>query len=289
MRRHARTKPSRSSARMTPRLAEKMSGFRTQGYGASRGGALGIPVEREETEVRHGDAGRAERGAHGVLVGRAARGLRRVVRQPEPLGGERRDDGGGVARGHHPADRARAREVGDLRRGALGPAVVERDVVLALEEQLLDLVAEVAPDDERHAEPARRGAKVVEPVARGRDEEEELALALGHRAVLCAGGARSATGDRSGPGPARSRPGARGRGRVKSLPLSPARGGEGRERGWSSRRSPRASHFPSRALTAPSAASRSSRHTASTSLRSVGVAPTETRMSCRPFTTLGVT
>ncbi len=84
--------------------------------------------------------------------------------------------------------------------------------------------------------------------------------------------------------------GSSGSGSSKVTPPLPRFAGErAGVRGWSSRRSPRASHFPSRALTAPSAASRSSRHTASTSLRSVGVAPTETRMSCRPFTTLGVT
>ncbi len=75
-----------------------------------------------------------------------------------------------------------------------------------------------------------------------------------------------------------------------SPPLPRSAGERAGVRGWSSRRFARPPSSPPLARPhRPPAASRSSRHTASTSLRSVGVAPTETRMSCRPFTTLGVT
>ena len=160
---------------------------------------LGILAEIVQREGRHRQAGVPQRGAHRVLVRRAAGALGAVVRQPESLRRERGDHRGRIARRHDSPDRPLRRGLGDLLRRALRPAVVEGDEIGLRAEGVLDLVAEVAPDDERHAEAPRCGLEVVEPVARGRNEEEELASGGGHRAELCDGEERAATEPRRRP------------------------------------------------------------------------------------------
>ena len=84
---------------MTPRLAEKMSGFRTHGY-VARAQPPRDPREIVQREGRHRQAGVPQRGAHRVLVRRAAGALGAVVRQPESLRRERGDHRGRIARRH---------------------------------------------------------------------------------------------------------------------------------------------------------------------------------------------
>jgi hypothetical protein len=141
---------------------------------------LRIGVEGQEPEPWYGHAPVAERHSHRVLVRGAAGRGRRVVREPELLRRQRGDHRGRVARRDDAPDRTPARSLRDLLGRASGPPVVEREEIALLSEHVLDPVAPIAPHHERHAEPPRRRAEVVEPIARGRDEEQQLAAGAGH-------------------------------------------------------------------------------------------------------------
>jgi hypothetical protein len=154
---------------------------------ARRGARVGVDRERPERRDRHARV--AQRLAHGLLVRGPPRRGRRVVRQPEPLRRERRDHGGGIARGDDPADRALAGRLRDLLCGVRRVAIVEREEVALLSEEVLDPVAPVAPDHERDAQPSGRRSEVVEPVARGGHQQEQLAAGIGHGVPVLCGGA----------------------------------------------------------------------------------------------------
>ena len=142
MRRHAATNPAGIVGPDDAAARREDERLQDAGVAAtSRAAASGSLAERRGArKARHRHAGVAERLAHRVLVRGAARGLGRVVREPEPLRRERGDDRGRIARRDDAADRPRRRGLGDLLRRALRPAVVERDAGPArVAEGVLDL------------------------------------------------------------------------------------------------------------------------------------------------------
>ena len=113
----ART-PSASSARITPRLAERPTGFTT----------AGSPVIANHASVTCSGVGTAENRGCGTPASASARAHRSlvtggrdrsgwVVREPEPFGGRGRDDQARVVDCHHRVDRRSAVQFEDRGEG----------------------------------------------------------------------------------------------------------------------------------------------------------------------------